>query len=568
MASLFYHAVSADNLSPLPTSLLSWIMAHPLWRDLPADIFAGQIIASVIVLTFVAVFLLREWISQNARPGVFEDDDFPVEDQPAQPLRAANAPPPPAEPAQPPMQNGEPQPPPQAPPQPRPLLARPRNEGHRVGEARRRRLPVESRKRDKGKARQLEGIQDLDPRSRRRAHWKERASKSPAQSEAFTRRVYEARASRRRTLRLDSAPSASPGNSQNGASQGIAPGTSHFQFTFKPLEPREKSPSDSDFGDASSGDSNNHLEPYTTEVGDAQTTVDVDTSMACASDVSELEDDPFAQSSSDITPEELGGEVSTEPPNDSAEPSSLQDSDYASGSLFDVARSESYHNMEAEAGPSNLGSHFPRRDNLEEQDSSDGILVEDDGTVPNVGEDNASESESDTQSESDMRDGYDRYFANEGGEDNGVDVVEQHVQEDAQKEHANLDQHVEQHFHQADEEEEEDEDEMPTEDEDEEDDGDAALGVDRAEVVPQGGVAGDELNQNGIAIGAEQVVAAGAAGAEVNEEMDGNVEDDMEGAMEGLFICTQYISNARLIRVIYSYWHERSNIGRFPKCKV
>ena len=530
MASLFYHAVSADNFSPLPTSLLNWIMTHPLWRDLPADIFAGQIIASIIVLTFVAVFLLREWISQNARPGVFEDDDLPVEDPPVPPLRAANVPPPPAEPAQPPMQNGEPQPPPQAPPQPRPLLVRPRNEGHRVGEARRRRLPVEPRKRDKGKARQLEGIQDLDPRSRRRALWKERASKSPAQSEAFTRRVYEARASRRRTLRSDSAPSARPSNSQNDASEGIATGPSHFQFTFKPLELREKSPSDSDFGDASSGDSNDHLESYATEVGDVQATVDVDTSMACASDASELEDDPFAQSSSNITLDELGGEVSTEPLNDGAEPSSLHDSDYASGSLFDVVRSESYHDMEAEAGPSNLGSHLPRRDNLEEQDSSDGILVEDDGTALNVGEDNASESDSDTQSETDVRDGYDRYFApqNNEREDNGVGDAEQHVQEDAQNEHVNLDQRVEQHLHQADEEDEEDEDEMPSEDEDEEeDDGDVALGANRVEVVPQGGAVGDDLNQNGIANGAEQVVA-GAAGAEANEEMDGNVEDDME----------------------------------------
>jgi hypothetical protein len=40
-----------------------------------ADIFAGQIIATLIVLVFIAVFLLREWISQNARPGVFEEGD-------------------------------------------------------------------------------------------------------------------------------------------------------------------------------------------------------------------------------------------------------------------------------------------------------------------------------------------------------------------------------------------------------------------------------------------------------------------------------------------------------------
>lgn len=53
--------------------------------------FMGQIIASLIVLTFVAVFLLREWVSQNARPGLFEDaadaplreEDAPIPDPPA-----------------------------------------------------------------------------------------------------------------------------------------------------------------------------------------------------------------------------------------------------------------------------------------------------------------------------------------------------------------------------------------------------------------------------------------------------------------------------------------------------
>ena len=45
----------------------------PFIRSLPGDIFTGQIIASLIVLVFLAVFLLREWIQQNARPGVFDD---------------------------------------------------------------------------------------------------------------------------------------------------------------------------------------------------------------------------------------------------------------------------------------------------------------------------------------------------------------------------------------------------------------------------------------------------------------------------------------------------------------
>ena len=55
--------------------------SRSFWNAMSADIFAGQIIASLIVLTFVAIFLLREWISQNARPGVFEDEDFPQDER-------------------------------------------------------------------------------------------------------------------------------------------------------------------------------------------------------------------------------------------------------------------------------------------------------------------------------------------------------------------------------------------------------------------------------------------------------------------------------------------------------
>ncbi|KAE9399180.1 hypothetical protein BT96DRAFT_965714 [Gymnopus androsaceus JB14] len=56
-------------------NLLGRIGGHPAWVSLSADIFTGQIIAALIVITFVAIFLLREWIAQNARPGVFDDDD-------------------------------------------------------------------------------------------------------------------------------------------------------------------------------------------------------------------------------------------------------------------------------------------------------------------------------------------------------------------------------------------------------------------------------------------------------------------------------------------------------------
>ncbi|CAL1715156.1 unnamed protein product [Somion occarium] len=60
-------------------TLLTTFLLHPTVRSVSADIVTGQIIASVIVLGFVAVFLLREWISQNARPGVFDDAELPPE---------------------------------------------------------------------------------------------------------------------------------------------------------------------------------------------------------------------------------------------------------------------------------------------------------------------------------------------------------------------------------------------------------------------------------------------------------------------------------------------------------
>jgi len=86
-----YHNISAgiaNDTSTLPINMtfVEWTMSRPFWRAISADIFAGQIIATLIVLTFVAVFLLREWISQNARPGVFEDDEFFVENRELPPL--------------------------------------------------------------------------------------------------------------------------------------------------------------------------------------------------------------------------------------------------------------------------------------------------------------------------------------------------------------------------------------------------------------------------------------------------------------------------------------------------
>lgn len=55
------------------------LLHHPAVRTMSADIVSGQIISTIIVMAFVSVFLLREWISQNARPGVFDDGEAPPE---------------------------------------------------------------------------------------------------------------------------------------------------------------------------------------------------------------------------------------------------------------------------------------------------------------------------------------------------------------------------------------------------------------------------------------------------------------------------------------------------------
>jgi len=64
-----------SNLTDPNASLISVMSSCPVWISLVADIFLGKTIASLIVLTFVAVFPLHEWVSQNGWPGVFEDVD-------------------------------------------------------------------------------------------------------------------------------------------------------------------------------------------------------------------------------------------------------------------------------------------------------------------------------------------------------------------------------------------------------------------------------------------------------------------------------------------------------------
>jgi hypothetical protein len=54
-----------------PRRTNEWVIR--LTENMAADIFLGQIVACVVVFTFVCLFFLREWVVQNAHPGVLED---------------------------------------------------------------------------------------------------------------------------------------------------------------------------------------------------------------------------------------------------------------------------------------------------------------------------------------------------------------------------------------------------------------------------------------------------------------------------------------------------------------
>ncbi|KAJ3557499.1 hypothetical protein NM688_g1443 [Phlebia brevispora] len=83
VTSTLNDTLSSASINSTSATSISFF-SHPVVRAVSADIVAGQIIATVIVIAFVAIFLLREWISQNARPGVFDDGDAaPPEEAPA-----------------------------------------------------------------------------------------------------------------------------------------------------------------------------------------------------------------------------------------------------------------------------------------------------------------------------------------------------------------------------------------------------------------------------------------------------------------------------------------------------
>ena len=146
------NASSYNTNASLSFSNATSFLSHPVVRSISSDIVSGQIIASAIVLAFVAIFLLREWIMQNARPGVFED----AEVAPADVLQGQ----PPLPVAVPVEIRAE------EPPQPIPTLVPPAANGHAVQEIEvNHRPPIdedESQSRSR-KARRVGGRDDDDP---------------------------------------------------------------------------------------------------------------------------------------------------------------------------------------------------------------------------------------------------------------------------------------------------------------------------------------------------------------------------------------------------------------------
>lgn len=254
--TVFHHnpnltVVGSNNTSAFSNStFVEWTMSRPFWRAISADIFAGQIIATFIVLTFVAVFLLREWISQNARPGVFEDEEFPEENRDIPPLEPVGA---------------EPQGQPQALPLPAPqnaapTLPHPVARGDRVaargrGARKLRRHPRgrspavaenilrRRREKGKGKARDDESAPESDSdhpaaaraRARRRLHSGLAASDESEEELEFSRNLRDivgAAAMRRAEAAKAASTSANPDEG------------SKFQFTFRvspQLSPQRRS---------------------------------------------------------------------------------------------------------------------------------------------------------------------------------------------------------------------------------------------------------------------------------------------------------------------------------------
>lgn len=460
------------------------------------------------MLTFVAVFLLREWISQNARPGFFDEDNLP-EDLP----EPAPAPPPPPTPPQPVMV------PVQLPDPPLVLNIRPRDNVRASGTALPRR-PVGSPN-DRGLRRRHSSIRDSETEEDDR-------SQDRVRKQSFGRRLHAARmetAQKRREEAGEDGPFQDP---------TIHPRASlaNYPFTFKADLPAPRPRRASSLGEESSPPSaaaSSSSLPIFPEVTLDPPRGTIPFQLHRFNDSGTFTGEPISPTSLKFRRPQPPG-VSSGFPSESPFALSPARTPLESPSLSTYRPPE-----DLEAGPSNRGyfdhslpSHGEETEDEElvhvNVSDDSGELVEVPRDMPNA---EASVNVPRTPPEE-----MDHYFA------------------EAEPELLFLDDP-----------EEEGEDSDESEEREREDW--AALGEEVAPDPAMPALEAMEQVQEGIE--AVRAAADAVAIAEAQEDLEANAEDDMEGAMEGMFgkySVTEFCSPS------YSDWHAWPDLRGDPKCKT
>ncbi|RDB15868.1 ERAD-associated E3 ubiquitin-protein ligase doa10 [Hypsizygus marmoreus] len=555
-ASPFYYSMPPEPSANQPETFMGRLTTHPAWIALSADIFTGQIIASLIVLTFVAVFLLREWISQNARPGVFEDEDLPEEN----PAPAAAQPQPQVQPGNIPLDEALAQRQIETLRALDALRARDGVNGHMVGDARiHGRSPIE-RSRKKGKSRQLAQGHvnpfDAEPRTltRRRLH-----PGSPVKDlemdpedehvkrKSFSRRVFAARLAGARR-KAASGPPPLP-----AAPIGVNP---MFEFTFKADSQAPESSGKQQTESAPIEPDNSFFPRVALQPPKGTLAFSFDRAKSSSSSPTPStspEDQTNLPSSSSTT--SLNQAQARRPPLPTTSVPPLWPAFSSTSPVRTPMDSPSLatyrppEELEGVAGPSRIPNYFAHneaRSHGEEEDENRAESVQ-------------RAFQADYDKFFAKPPDYDEVFGREGsaspsnnkGRDNvdeNGDEVTNEIDVDDREGSSTDDDTDQDDDEEADDDDEEDEDEDDDEEDDEEDAeneeaGDAgdmedilfgALGVDGQQAQANAAGAPDGAAAANQAQAPENQAGAAEVRLELNEEIEGNVEDDMEGAMEAI----------------------------------
>lgn len=531
--------VLSETIVPRPKSFPTRLIAHPLWLSLSADIFTGQMIASLIVLTFVAVFLLREWISQNARPGVFEEEEAPPDEPPLARPPLNPQPAPLQQPQLPGQQHqGAARPQPQG-PTPVPLPQDQLDTTQTVNAPQAGfidpdpwfapQTPPIQDERQKKKSRAWHSDTDDDEQSSLRPRVLDSEEASPQQKELFKRKMFHRRihvarttTPRRRGFTLQKSSSSAP--------LTMSEQKAKFHFTFK-------APSAS----LVPGESSNAVKP---SVASGPMDASPFPSVALQPPSADI---PFSLRRWQQTAHnESESSVSQPYPPRPSLPAATRPQSSNSQSLFSAGTSTDssslaiYHppeELQAEAGPSNPTIYLNQRkeyfdDDMDQEFEVVGEESEEEYTFGRLGAEHGRyfRDPDDTDSDEEEIPGLGPLQESLNDSDSEEDIRQGDVNDNDQAR-----RHEDEDPAAADEEEEDDDGFHEGEDEDEELDPGEELFGQWDENGAEEEAIGPQAPPVGAAPGAfargDQV--GGAAPAAVADIEEGNVEDDMEGAMEG-----------------------------------